>query len=57
MTHFEPEFTIFHPIGRPEQVWILTPRWVTVHNLLDGSTATISYVAFNTELVKRGIES
>lgn len=54
MIHFEPEFAIFHPISRPEQVWILSPNWITVHNLLTGETATLSYLHFNTELHKRG---
>jgi hypothetical protein len=52
MTVLDGDFCIFHPTSRPEQVWILTQQWVTVHNMLDGSTATVSYIRFNTELMK-----
>jgi hypothetical protein len=24
MIHFEPDYAVFHPVSRPEQVWIRT---------------------------------
>jgi hypothetical protein len=54
MMTFDGDVVVFRPESRRETIWILTPQWVTVHNMLDGSTATLSYLAFNTELHKRG---
>lgn len=46
--------TIFQPESAPHQIWILTERFVTVVNNRLGVSATLPFIAFNTELHKRG---
>lgn len=45
---------IFQPQSCPWQVWILTEDYVTVVNNKLGTSATLPFLAFNTELHKRG---
>lgn len=45
---------IFRPESCPWQVWILTEHYVTVVNTKLGESATLPFLAFNTELHKRG---
>ncbi len=45
---------LFQPKSTPHLLWILTEKHVTVVDDLEGTSVTVPYVWFNTELHKRG---
>jgi hypothetical protein len=44
----EPEIQ-FRPESCPHLLWVLTPRYVTAINKLEGTSATLPMIAFWTE--------